>query len=411
MKTILFFILFTICLESSAQYIAVRARYTATRLVDDAPNPPKRENRLVLSFYTVTVHEGNYTYTPVALANYDLWINKSGLQYGNMMGGLFDSTGNNYPGYSYTAPKVVSYYNTLGLNYIDCHADIATHYVVNGTSLDVGFVTVSYWDTEGGTLPPYEVFRAPNLCLPYYDFTHPYYINPGNVNFYWGVLFPSPPDNLYNFHCGGPLQLVMRGLLPEDTGNINTPLPIRFANARATIDDSERVTVAWSNLTETDIHRYEVERSVDGGTYSLAGVVFPSTNNGGRADYTFYTQQTSERAYYRIKGVETTGDELYSSVLLVTNVASSIAPRQSLDIFPNPVSGHETTIRLSNAPAGRYVCSVLSAEGIAVRQQVIHHASGDLIRRLEWTGLTHGVYRVVLWSLTHRYTQTFLYAD
>ena len=113
------FLLLLISNLCTAQYIGVRARYTETRLVDDSPNPPKRENRLVLSFYTVTFNGTGNDFTPVVLSNYDIWVYKEGLQFGNPMGGVLDSTGNNYPGYAWPAPKVVSYYNTLGLNYID----------------------------------------------------------------------------------------------------------------------------------------------------------------------------------------------------------------------------------------------------------------------------------------------------
>ena len=200
MKMFLFIISFFVSFVSQSQYIGVKARYTETRLVDDSPNPPKRENHLILSFFEVSP---GGIYSPTTLSNYDLWVYKVGLQYGSFMGGVLDSSGNNYDGYAWPAPKAVAYYNSLGLNYIDCDPNAATHYVVNGHELDCGFVTVSYWDIDYGTGNPFEAFTAPNICLPYYSFGHPYYFNPGNVNFDWSVLFPTSPYNLYNFSCGG----------------------------------------------------------------------------------------------------------------------------------------------------------------------------------------------------------------
>ena len=75
MKTKLTFLLVLVLLNfaSFSQYIGVRARYTETRLVDDAPNPPKRENRLILSFYTVSFNGTENVFTPVVLSNYDIW--------------------------------------------------------------------------------------------------------------------------------------------------------------------------------------------------------------------------------------------------------------------------------------------------------------------------------------------------
>src|SRR5258706_9948769 len=90
------------CSFSQSKYIGVKARYAETRLVDDSPNPPKRQNRLILSFYEVS---STGVYTPVSLSNYDIWVYKEGLQYGSYMGGVLDSSGNNYPGYSWPAPK------------------------------------------------------------------------------------------------------------------------------------------------------------------------------------------------------------------------------------------------------------------------------------------------------------------
>lgn len=410
MKFIFCLLFSVICYSAFAQYIGVRARYTETRLVDDAPNPPKRENRLILSFYTVTFNGTENVFTPVVLSNYDIWIEKQGLQYGNVMGGVLDSTGNNYPGYAWPAPKAVSYYNTLGLNYIDCNPNVATHYVVNGHELDCGFITVSYWDIDYGTMQPIECFPAPNICLPYYDFMHPYYWNPGNVNFSEGTIFPGPPYNLYNFHCGGPLQLVRRGLLSYDTSG-SVVLPVRFANVRAEISADDRVTISWSNMTESEIQNYTIESSVDGVLFQPTGTVLPTGNNGERADYNYSTSQAAATGYYRIKAIEITGNVLYSNILVVRRTIPVVLSDQSFSTYPNPVTGGEFTIRLANAPAGRYICSVINPEGQPIRQKMIQHYSGDLVRQIDMSGLPSGIYQVLLRSSDKKFTQRVVYVN
>lgn len=393
-----------------SQYIGVRARYTETRLVDDSPNPPKRENRLILSFFTVSFNGTQNVFTPVVLSNYDIWVYKQGLQYGNLMGGVLDSTGNNYPGYAWPAPKVVSYYNTLGLNYIDCDTISATHYVVNGQELDCGFITVSYWDVDGGTGMPFEAFPAPNICLPYYDFMHPYYWNPGNVNFGEGNIFPGPPYNLYNFSCGGPLQLVRRGLLSYDTSG-GVVLPVRFANVRVEIDAADRVSISWSNMTESDIQNYTIESSVDGILFDPAGTVLPTGNNGERVDYTYSTSQTAALSYYRIRATELSGTVLYSNVVLVRRSIPVTETDHSFSIYPNPVAGTELSIRLKNAEPGRYICTVIASDGRPVRNKLIDHFNGDLIRQIDMNGLAPGIYQIVLRNSSKKLTQQFLYVN
>lgn len=411
MKFIFLSLLLCISCCGFSQYIGVKAKYTATRLVDDSPNPPKRENRLILSFYTVAFNGTENVWTPTSLSNYDIWVYQSGLQYGNVMGGVLDSTGNNYPGYSYPAPKVVSYYNSLGIPYIDCNPNIAVHYVVNGHELDCGFITVSYWDVDWGTMQPFEAFTAPNVCLPYYSFGDPYYFNPGNVNFDWGTLFPGPPYNLYNFSCGGSLQLVMRGLLTADTGSTVVVLPVRFANVRAIIDATDKATVSWSNMTESDISAYTIERSATGTAWSVAGTVVPVKNDGGRADYSSESLQHEEKCFYRIKATENSGVSFYSNIIVLRKGSTTSIPQETqrvLSVYPNPVTGDQLRFQLTNAEPGRYISFIVTPDGRQVKQKMIEHDSGDLIRQIDLEGLMPGLYKLVLRSSSHKYSQTII---
>lgn len=411
MKKLLFFLMTIICIQSNAQYIGVRARYTDTRLVDDAPNPSKRENRLVLSFFYVAFNGTENVWTPATLSGYDIWVYKMGLQYGNAMGGVLDSTGNNYPGYSYPAPKAVGYCNSLGQNYIDCDPNAATHYVVNGHELDCGFITVSYWDVDWGTMIPYEAFPAPNICLPYYWFDSPYYFNPGNVNFE-GALGGGPPYNLYNFFCGtGVLNLVMRGLLNSDT-TVGVVLPVRFANVRAELRNTT-ANIEWSNMTESDVDHYVIEKSVTGINWQEAQRITPVRNDGSRADYALQIPQTEDQCYYRVKAVELNGESFYSHIILLRKAPDSPATQEisrALSIYPNPVTGNAFSFRLTNAPQGRYISAIVTADGKRVKQKMIDHdVSGDLVRQIETSGLFPGFYRLVIQSDSYRYTQTFMY--
>lgn len=411
MKFILSVVLLFVYSFSFSQYIVVKARYTETRLVDDSPNPPKRENHLILSFFTATPNGADFIYTPIALSNFDLWVYKVGLQYGSAMGGVLDSSGNNYSGYNYPAPRAVAYYNSLGLNYIDCDPNAATHYVVNGHELDCGFVTVSYWDVDWGTMQPYEAFPAPNICLPYYLWPDPFFLIPGNINFSWPEVPPTAPYNWYSFSCGATQQLVIRGVLGSDTGGTTVVLPVRFANVSGDIDPTDKVTVSWSNITESDIAHYSIESSLDGISFQSVGTVIPTVNNGSRADYTFYTSQSAPKVYYRIKAIENSGAHIYSSVLLLRKNETSVIREHSVEVYPNPVTSSEFTFRLSNAPAGRYIACIITPDGRQIKHKMIEHTNGDLVRQVDMSGLPAGIYRLLLRSSTKKYTETILYVN
>lgn len=410
MKQTLLMVLTALCLQTSAQYIAVTARYTGTRLVDDSPNPPKRENHLILTFHEVSPAG---MYTPASLVNYELYIYKQGLQYGNELSGMTDSIGNNYPGYGYTAPRAVSYYNSLGPGIIDCDPNLCDHYLVNGSILDAGWVTVSHWDFDQGTGQPFENFSAPNICLPYYAFGHPYFFTPGNLNFDWSSGVPGPPYNLYNFACSsGGLNLVMRGVLPADSSGMPILLPVRFASLRGELRDSN-ATIEWSNLTESRIDHYTIERSTDGVNWQPAGTIPPVLNNGGPAYYSFQIRQETAMLYYRVRAVETNGQSFYSNLVVLRKPVVTAASGESVPqllIYPNPVSTGRFQFRLTHAPAGRYLALLISPDGLRLRQKMIEQFldNADLVKEMEGEGLAPGLYQLVLLGPGKRYTASLL---
>jgi hypothetical protein len=411
MKSILLACLFFISLYSSAQYIGIKAKYTDTRLVpnDDPTLQDSRDNRLVLSFYEVTFNGTELVWTPTVLSNYDIWIEPAGLQFGNLMGGVLDSVGNNYPGYSYTAPRAVSYYNSMGTNYFDCVMNYGNHYVINGHELDCGWVRVSTWEWNESSQSENEFFNAPNINIPWFGFPHPYYFNPGNVNFNYYDLGAGPPYNLYNFVCG-TLQLVMKGLLSQDTGSA-VILPVRFAFVQGELNDSN-ADIQWSNLTESEISVYTVERSANGSNWTTAGTVLPLKNDGGRADYNFQTLQSEDICYYRIKATENNGSYFYSNIIVLKKQIGPSIPQETsriLTVYPNPISGDQFSFRLTNAEKGRYISAIISPDGKQLKQKMIEHDGGDLVREIQTTGLLPGVYRLVIRSANYKYAQTFMY--
>ncbi len=409
MKSILFFLSLICCVQSNSQsfYLAVKARYSETRLVDDLPNPPKRENRFILSFYAAA---SDGTLSPISLTNTDLWVQLQGLQYGTLNSGVLDSLGNNYPGYAYTAPKAVAYYNSKGANFVDCDSMVAAHFIVNGYELDCGFVTVSYWETDLGTGLTTESFPAPNVLLPYFDAPHPFYFTPTNLNFDWSVMPPAAPYNHYLYSCEGVEQRVLRGVLGHSGDSVPTLLPVRLANFRGSIDDAGIVKLSWSNMTESNLRFYIVETSADGIIYSSIDTITPAANNGTQVDYTAHTSQTNLKMFYRVRAVEVSGEMSLTQVVRLDKQIDAIAePDFSFSVFPNPVEGERVTIQLRNAREGRYLAFLVAPDGERFKQVMIMHPGGDLTRAFELGTLPNGIYRLVLHSPTRRYTKTIVY--
>jgi hypothetical protein len=377
-----------------SQYIGVRARYTDSREVDDYPFPPKRENRLILSFFEVTP---TGFYIPINLSNYDIYIYEGGLQFGSAQGGVLDSAGNNYPGYAWTAPKAVAYFNTYHANWIDCDPNAATHFVLNGHELDCGFIGVSYWDINSSTNAPDERFTAPNICLPYYPYPHPYSWEPGNVNFYQtpngGSMYTA-----YSFYCyQSTQQYIQRGVIPQDTSGPYIPLPVLFSEISADVDGSCRTTLHWSNLTESDVRNYEVEKSTAGTSFNAIATVFPTGNNGGRADYRI-TDSGPITGYtlFRVKAIENSGNHLYSRVEAVRACENSSISR--LVIYPNPIQNGSTMLQVKELPRGIYDITLINSAGLEKKIAELDHKGGTVNKLLNLNSVAPGLYTLIVRS-------------
>jgi hypothetical protein len=393
----IFFLLLSFCVcELRAQapegvYFGVKAKWTETRLVDDAPYPPRRENRLVLTFYQVDIF-GNYI--PIMLSNYDLWIFKEGAHYGSYCGDIFDSCGNNYPGYPMTAPKVVAHHNSYALNYEVCSPSTVTQYIVNGQELDCGFIQVSHWETHPDTFIDHEIFTTPNVCLPYYTIA-PYPNFPGNLNFQWPIP-PSNGNHFFSFACGdGIQQFVMKGVLPADSSVDMESLPVKFANVRA-VKFEDNVKVSWSNMTESDILHYEVERSVNGVSFQSIGTIHPQLNNYGRADYVYTDSNAimNSKLFYRIKAVEITGHSFFSQVMRIQLSGEKIS---KLILYPNPTKD-KVTLQITNAAAGKYAIVLVSMAGREKLVQSFEHGGGSVTQRVSLDEMPAGLYIVLVKS-------------
>ena len=96
--------------------------------------------------------------------------------------------------------------------------------------------------------------------------------------------------------------------------------------------------------------------------------------------------------------------------MLSRHITSAVT-EESFTIYPNPLTGNEFTFRLSNAPPDRYISFIVTPAGQQVKQKLIEHINGDLIRPVDLSGLPAGIYRLVLRSSTQKFTQQIVYVN
>jgi hypothetical protein len=183
------------------------------------------------------------------------------------------------------------------------------------------------------------------------------------------------------------------------------PLPVLFGDVKA-YEKSDGVQIEWSNLTEKDVAEYTIERSTNGRDFTAMAKQLPTSNQDDKASYVAFDAVPNAGAnYYRIKAEETTGKIVYSKILSV-KIGNTDA---GLRLYPNPVSGNQVTISLSNVKNGNYNLRVVNAAGQDVFKQVINNHSNSMTQTLDLPStIKPGLYNLIVVGDDYRATRTFI---
>jgi hypothetical protein len=117
------------------------------------------------------------------------------------------------------------------------------------------------------------------------------------------------------------------------------------------------------------ISRYEVEVSANNNQYRKLATLTSNGENSGSYQW-IHTNPGGGIRFYRIKGVKSNGQVVYSNVILLGMNAGTAA----LTVTPNPVTNQGSlNLSISALPTGSYTVVLLNANGVPVSQQVIKH--------------------------------------
>ena len=148
------------------------------------------------------------------------------------------------------------------------------------------------------------------------------------------------------------------------------PLPVTFTSIKATQKNSG-ILVEWKVENESNIQQYEVEKSVDGNSFSKLATV--KAINGAANNYNWLDQHAAAGYnYYRIR-VGLVGKQNYTQVIKVF-IGKAIS---EMSVYPNPVVNGSINLLLSNQPAGVYQARLLNAIGQVIISKTIHHTEGS----------------------------------
>ncbi|MFZ1535549.1 MAG: T9SS type A sorting domain-containing protein [Chitinophagaceae bacterium] len=165
------------------------------------------------------------------------------------------------------------------------------------------------------------------------------------------------------------------------TSAATNPLPVTLVNVKAYRNGSSN-KIEWTNLTESDVTVYEVQRSVNGTAFVTISSLEARSNTSSREDYMAVYFQNSPVTYYRIKVKGIDGKVVYSPVV---KVAGNNQLQADMVVYPNPVTGKQVTLQL-NSPAGNYTLRVFAANGQVVKTETIIHPGGSYSKTIELPG-------------------------
>lgn len=186
----------------------------------------------------------------------------------------------------------------------------------------------------------------------------------------------------------------------------DNPLPVLFDGVRAYGKDGG-VHIEWSNLTERDIVRYEVERSANGVDYYPINQQAPKSNRDDKASYTHFDAAPINGAnFYRIRVDEIGGKPVYSKILRVEMGSTKAA---SFSLYPNPVVGKQLTVSLNGLRQGQYSLQVFNTSGQRVYSTNINNVGAGVTQMIELPAtLKSGMYVTVVSGDDFRESKQFI---
>lgn len=181
-----------------------------------------------------------------------------------------------------------------------------------------------------------------------------------------------------------------------------TAVPIAFSNATAFTKKSG-VQVDWKISNDINTSKFEVERSLNGSSFTSLSVV-PVVVSGS---YGYFDATPAAGAnYYRIKSIDRDGNVKYSTIMKV-NISTG---KPSINIAPNPISGTRINLQMTNIDRGTYTVEVFSNSGQKVFSSKINSDGGSSTQSLDLPAtLRKGTYNLQMNNGSLKFNKTVVF--
>lgn len=243
---------------------------------------------------------------------------------------------------------------------------------------------------------------------------------PANSDFYVGLAQLAQPGDLLGYspvsvqresspaRSGAYYSGLLTGGIPTEVTDANrlmiqalvisgsTPVNLYSftANNNGKVND-----LKWKVGVESNLDRYEVERSSNAVNFSSIGTVKASA-----ASIYLFTDPApgSGNNYYRIKMVDNDGSYKYSDIRLVKNIANA-----SLHIYPNPVKSILNAVHLSDKTSEKQIVIIGTDGKIILRKNQLFNKGSNTIH-FSVEKIPTGMYRLLVIDESSKMQQSFI---
>ena len=171
----------------------------------------------------------------------------------------------------------------------------------------------------------------------------------------------------------------------------NLVLPVTLTNIKA-FQKNQGIQVEWTTQQESNIDRYEVERSENGQQFTTIGNV-PAKGSSIATNYNLFDPNPSIINFYRIKIFDKLGYYTYEQVIRI-NINAEF--KNTMNLYPNPITNNTVALAM-NLQKGRYLITLTNQLGQQILTKVLNHSGGSATENIEPSkALAAGVYQLRL---------------
>jgi hypothetical protein len=205
------------------------------------------------------------------------------------------------------------------------------------------------------------------------------------------------PFGIYMFAIGTAESYCVQGGTAYSDHICSQVVPIDLISFNATIENSTAVNLRWITASEVNSDYFQVERSVDNGSWQKIATINAKGNTPDISYYSFTDQNPllNSDNYYRLRQVDFSGEEHYSRTVTV-NIRNA---SEWLSMSPTLLKQGETIrMALRNEISGNLEIKVTDIQGKIVLEKDFKLGQGITQMDLETGTLPPGIYTVQIFS-------------